>query len=159
MNVFSPGDTVKARILQRLDFKVNVDGTHQEFLSGQRPSLGSLSVRLMLVLDGTWLHVVATTKKSFQPDIETDEKISAAHLVDFELGFAGFAVTPGHRDRCPGVTADDRFEGNFYRQIEMGRNQWSATIDGSFPISFKRVRCVVEFNIKDQLQKPVREAV
>ena len=122
--------------------------------------LGLLSIRLKFALDrGALLHVVTTTEKFLQPDVQTDEKISAAHLVDFELGFAGFAVTPSHGDHCPGVTADDRFEWNFYRQIEMGRNQRPAPIDGGFPISFERVGCVVELNVEDQLQKPICKPV
>ena len=74
--------------------KIEFGGRHGS-LSGQIRSLEPLSIRLKLALDGgAWVHVMTTTQKFLQPDVQTDEKISAAHLVDFELGFAGSAVTP-----------------------------------------------------------------
>ena len=46
--------------------------------------------------------IVPAAEILFKPDIHADEKISAAHLLDLELGFPVLAVSPGDGDDGPG---------------------------------------------------------
>src|SRR4051812_851766 len=83
--------------------------------------------------------VVTSAEVLFQPDVRTDEEVSTAHLLDLQFRFAVFAVLPG--DRRDGITetADDRFQGDFYREVEVGRQEWPASVDYSSSVSFEGV--------------------
>jgi len=53
------------------------------------------------------LLVISLAEIFFQPQIEADEQVTAAHFLDFELGHASAAVTPGNRHHRPGISAND----------------------------------------------------
>ena len=54
--------------------------------------------------------VIAAAEVLFQPAIEGDEKVPAAHLLDFEFRFADAPVTPGDWNHRPGVSPHDRLQ-------------------------------------------------
>ena len=53
--------------------------------------------------------VIAAAKVFFEPDVKADEKVAAAHFLDFELGCAGAAIAPGDWNHSPGITAHNCF--------------------------------------------------
>ena len=53
--------------------------------------------------------IVAAAKVLLEPDVEANEKVAAAHFLDFELGSASAAITPSDGNYCPGVTPHDCF--------------------------------------------------
>src|SRR3954470_14020088 len=69
-----------------------------------------------------------------QPDVETDEEISAAHFLDFQFSRAAPPVPPGNRHRRPTVAAHDRLQRNLDREVEMGGDQRLAPVDYFLPI-------------------------
>ena len=52
--------------------------------------------------------IIPTAEILLEPYVEADEEVAAAHLFNLQLRRARAPVTPGNRDRCPRVTADDR---------------------------------------------------
>src|SRR6516162_7993663 len=89
------------------------------------------------------LYVVAPAEKLFQPDVQANKQIAAPHFLDFEFGLAGSSVAPGNWYGCPGVTANDRLKGNLHREIKMGSNQGTASIDHRFAVRFEGVGRIV----------------
>src|SRR5215470_11480625 len=57
--------------------------------------------------------VVAAAEILFQPHIQADKKVPAAHLFDRQLGSAGVAISPGNRHDGPTVAANNRLQGQF----------------------------------------------
>ena len=53
------------------------------------------------------LSVIPPGEVFFEPDIEADEDVAAAHFLDFELGGAGAAVAPGDGNRGVAEAARD----------------------------------------------------
>jgi hypothetical protein len=47
------------------------------------------------------LNVITTTEEFFQPDVQTDEEITAAHLLNAELWRTEVAITPGDGNNGP----------------------------------------------------------
>jgi len=67
------------------------------------------------------LFVVAAAEILFQPDIQADEEVTAAHLLDEELRRPRAAVSPGNRHNRPAISADYGLQWKFNGQIEMRR--------------------------------------
>src|SRR5437763_9283524 len=63
------------------------------------------------------LSVIASAEVFFEPNVQADKKISAAHLTNLEFGFSGTSVAPGDRDDGPGVASHNRFERQFHCEI------------------------------------------
>jgi len=105
------------------------------------------------------LCVVASAEELFQPDVQANKQIAAPHFLYFEFGFACSSVAPGNRNDRPGVTANDRFEGNFHREIEMGRNEGAAPVDHRFSVRFESVGRIVQTDVEKELQEFVSQAV
>jgi hypothetical protein len=83
--------------------------------------------------------VVTAAKVFFQPNIETDEKITTAHFLDSKLGRAAAAVTPGNGNHGPGIAADNGFKWNLNRKIKMRREKRATTFYHFPPIGFEGV--------------------
>ena len=64
--------------------------------------------------------IIAAGEVFFEPDIEADEEVAAAHFLDFEFGGAGAAVAPSDGDGGETEAADDGFEREFDRDVKMG---------------------------------------
>ena len=92
---------------------------------------------------GHGLCVVASAEELFQPDVKANKQIAAPHFLDFEFGYTCSSVTLGNRNDRPGVTANDRFERNLYREIEMGSNEWAAPVYHRFPARFESIGRIV----------------
>jgi hypothetical protein len=80
----------------------------------------------------------------FEPEVEADEQIAAAHLLNFELGYAGSAIAPGDGNDGPGVAADDGLQRDFDGEIEVRGEERLATFNDSAAIGLERVGGVVE---------------
>src|SRR6185312_9291664 len=88
--------------------------------------------------------IVATREQLLQPDIEHDEEIAAAHLLDLQLGNASRAVVPVDRHGGVGVAARDRLERQLDRDIEVRREERLYPLDHLTPIGLEGVGRVVE---------------
>src|ERR1700691_1462171 len=63
--------------------------------------------------------VVTAAQVLLKPEIETDEKVAAAHFLNLQLGFAGSAVAPCDRYRRPGIATNDGLQRKFDGEIEV----------------------------------------
>lgn len=62
---------------------------------------------------GVWFSrfrflVVSAAEILFEPEIEANEQIAAAHFLDFEFGNTSSAIAPSNRHRRPRISANDR---------------------------------------------------
>src|SRR5207249_8884654 len=105
------------------------------------------------------LAVVATAEVLLQPDVQADEEIAAAHLLELQLGPAGPPVAPGDRDHRPAEAPHDRLERQLHRQVEVGRDQRPAAVDDLLAIGLERVGRVVQPDGEQRLDEEVRHAV
>ena len=64
--------------------------------------------------------IIAPTEVFFEPDVRDDKEVAASHFSDFEFCDSGASISPGDGGGCPGVAADDRLEGKFNCEVEMG---------------------------------------
>ena len=55
--------------------------------------------------------VIAAAEILFQEDVHADEKVAAAHFLDFQFGFAAAAIAPGNGDDGPGIATHDGLQG------------------------------------------------
>lgn len=96
------------------------------FYRPHRMSAGSFArVHAMLnsffgVISRAFLSVIAPREIFFQPNIEADEEVARAHLVDFEFGDSGPAVAPGDGDGGEAVSPHDRLQWELDGDIKMG---------------------------------------
>ena len=77
------------------------------------------TTRYKLQAAGRLASVVAAAEGFLEPDVEDDEKIAAAHLLDLELGDARFSVGPGDWDDRVVVAASDRLEWHLDGEVEV----------------------------------------
>ena len=68
---------------------------------------------------GCRLLVVAAGEIFFEPHVEDDEEVAAAHFFDFEFGNAVAAVAPGDGYDSKVIAADDGFEGELDGDVEV----------------------------------------
>jgi hypothetical protein len=71
-----------------------VNDRHTEFCLGALTDFSGLESNL-------FLPVISPAKIFFQPDVEADEKITAAHLAHHQLRLADTTVTPGDGNDGP----------------------------------------------------------
>src|SRR5579863_22963 len=84
--------------------------------------IGSAVPNLKLGLAvGELVAIVAAREHALQPAIENDEQIARAHLLDPQFGNALLAVLPGVGQHRIAVAADDAFERQLDRQVEVVR--------------------------------------
>ena len=103
--------------------------------------------------------VVAPREIFFEPDVEADEEVAAAHFFDLELGGPVAAVAPGDRDDGKTVSAHDGFEGEFDRDVEVrGKDRPHAVNDG-LPVGLEGIGRVVEPVVEKDTHEGVRQAV
>src|ERR1700740_1816235 len=100
--------------------------------------------------------VIAAAKILFQPDIQTDEEIAAAHFFNGKFRISNASVSPGDRHDRPAIAAPYGLEWKLNSQVEMGRQQWKATFDPRGAIGFEGVGRIVQLNPKQQSDKKVR---
>jgi hypothetical protein len=65
-------------------------------------------------------EVITSAKILFQPNVEADKQVTAAHFFDFKLRFSTPAIAPGNWNNGPAVPADDGLERDFNCEIKMG---------------------------------------
>ena len=81
-------------------------------------SAGGALIEISIPVTGS-NPVIAPAEILFQPAIQRDEQIAAAHLSDLQLRFSVSPVAPRDGHRRPGVSADNRFQRQFDSQVEM----------------------------------------
>src|ERR1022692_3441914 len=92
--------------------------------------------------------VITAAEIFLQPDIKADEDIPAAHFLDPKFCDTMPAIAPGDWDHGPGIAAHDCFERYFDREIEVRRDQRTATVDHSFAVGFECVGRVVQPDVE-----------
>src|SRR4030095_4994410 len=105
------------------------------------------------------LLVVTSAEVLFQPDVETDEQVATAHLRESQTALAGTPVPPRDRDDGPREAAHDGLERQLDGQVEMGRDQGTAAVDGLPSVGLERVGDVVELDPEHHPQEEVRESI
>jgi hypothetical protein len=105
------------------------------------------------------LLVVAAREILFEPHVEDDEEVAAAHFFDFEFGQAGAAVSPGDGDDGEAVAADNGFQGEFDRDVEVRRQDRPDAVDDFFAVGFEGVGRVVESVAEEETHEGVGQAV
>jgi hypothetical protein len=76
----------------------------------------------MLRLRLVWLHVITTAEEFLEPDVQTNKKIAATHLLNLEFGFASSPVAPRDRNYCPRVSTHDGLERKLHCKVEVWSN-------------------------------------
>src|SRR4051812_11060236 len=87
--------------------------------------------------------VVAAAEVMLQEDVEDDEQITAAHLLQTQLGLAGGAVGPRDRDDGVGVAADHGLQWQLDGQVEVRRQQRPDVVDDLALVGLEGVGGVV----------------
>jgi len=108
---------------------------------------------------GSFFKVIPTREIFFQPHIEADEEIAAAHFLDLELGGAGAAVAPGDGDGGETEPTDDGFEREFDRDVEVRREDGADAVDDGAAVGFEGVGGVVEAVAKEEADEGICGAV
>src|SRR5476651_2218540 len=103
--------------------------------------------------------IIAATEVFLEPDVEHDEKVTAAHFLDLELGHARAPVSPADWNHDPVKAPHDGFQRQFDGQVEVGRDQRAASLDDLPSISLESVRRVVQANSKEYLDEKIGESV
>ena len=60
-----------------------------------------------------FLSIINASKVLLEPNIEADEQVPTAHLLDFEFRSSGSAISPCYGYDCPRVPAYNCFERQF----------------------------------------------
>ena len=106
------------------------------------------------------LHTIIPAREIFfQPDIEADEQIAAAHFFDLEFRLTGAAVAPGDGDDGEGKTSHNGFEGKLDRDVEVRRENGAYAIDHGFAVGLEGVSRVVEAMIEEDSHERIGQAV
>ncbi len=108
---------------------------------------------------GRGFSVIAPGEILFEPDVEHDEEVAAAHFFDFEFGQAGAAVAPGDGDDGEAVAADDGFEGEFDGDVEVRGEDRPDAADDFFAVGFEGVGRVVESVAEEEAHEGIGQAV
>jgi len=93
--------------------------------------------------------IVPAAEIFFQPEVENDKEVAAAHFPDLQFRDSVTAIAPSDGYNRKGVTADDSFEGEFHREVEVGREKRAEAIQAGFAVSLKGVSCVVQAVAKE----------
>ncbi len=103
--------------------------------------------------------IITTGKVFFKPDIKTDEEVAAPHLLDLELSLSGTTVPPSYRDHDPAETANNGFQRDLNRYIEVMSYEWPTAINYFPAVRLEGVGGVIEFDPEKQLEKLVGKPV
>lgn len=103
--------------------------------------------------------VVATAEIFFKPHIRDNEKIATSHLANLQFRDSGATISPRDGDDLPVVAADNRLEREFHGDIEVGRQNWHATLDDLTSISLERIGGVVQAVPEENAYEKIRRAV
>jgi hypothetical protein len=72
--------------------------------------------------------IVTSAEVFFEPKVENDKEVAASHLPNLQFGDTVAAIPPGDGDNRKGVAANDSFEGQFHREVEVGREKRAEAI-------------------------------
>ena len=72
--------------------------------------------------------IVPSAEKLLQPKVENDKEVAASHFPDLQFRNSVAAISPSNGDNRKGVAANDSFEGEFYREVEVGREKRAKSI-------------------------------
>ena len=68
--------------------------------------------------------VITSREGLFEPAVQDHEQVTGPHLLDPKLGDARLSVAPGIRQHRVTVPADDAFQRQLNRQVEMLGQDW-----------------------------------
>ena len=134
----------------------------REQRKGHRPIVGRRAV-LDWRCDGATfagtLVIVAAREVLFEPDVEADEKVAAAHLADLQLGDARAAVSPSDGNRGPGVSSDNRLQRKLDREVKVRGNQRATSVNYSAAVRLKGIGRVVQSVAEEELEEQIGHSV
>ena len=93
--------------------------------------------------------IVPAAEIFFQPEVEDDKEVATSHFSNLQFRDSVAAITPSNGDNRKGVAANDGFEGEFYREVEVGGEKRAEAIQAGFAVSLKGVSCVVQAVAKE----------
>src|SRR5262249_37595771 len=106
-----------------------------------------------------FLPVISTTEIFFEPAIQSDKEIPAAHFLDLQFRKSSTPVPPSDWCHRPGVPAHDCLQRKFNRQIEVRRQKRTTAFDDRSPICLECISCVVQAALKHYSEKQICSAV
>ena len=93
--------------------------------------------------------IVTSAEIFFEPEVENDKEVAAAHLPYLQFRDAVTAIAPGDGHNSKGVAANNSFERQFHREVKVGREKRAEAIQAGFTVSLKGVGCVVQAVAKE----------
>ncbi len=106
-----------------------------------------------------YFFVITSGKILFHPYIQADEKVAAAHFLDFELGYAMPAVTPGNGDGGESIAAHDGLKRQFHCDVEMRREDRPNSVDQFLPVGFEGISRVVQTMAKKEAHEEICKTI
>ena len=103
--------------------------------------------------------VIPLAEVLFEPDVEANEKIAAAHLFDSKLWSAGTPVAPRDGECGPTKAPHDCLERYLHRDVEMRRDERATAFDHFPAVSLEGVGSVVEFDAEKDFEEKIREPI
>ena len=103
--------------------------------------------------------IVAPRQVVFEEGVEQAEQVTAAHLLETELGFPERPVGPRDRHDRVAVPTDDGLQRHLHGEIKMGGDERLHALDYFSTIEFEGIGEIVEGDAEERLDEPVRQAV
>ena len=103
--------------------------------------------------------IVTSAEIFLEPEVENDKEVAASHFPDLQFRNSVAAVSPSDGNNRKGVTADDSFEGEFYREVEVGREKRPEAIQASFAVSFECIGCIIQSVAKEHADESIGQSV
>src|ERR1043166_8958329 len=125
----------------------------------QRDQATSVPKYIYSKTNGLLLPVIASAEIFFQPDVEADEQITAAHFLDLQFCLACASVLPSDGHRSPSEAAHNRFQWQLHRQVKVWRDERAAAFNHFAAISLEGVGCVLEGNAEQNFNEPIGQPV
>src|SRR4030095_5600085 len=92
------------------------------------------------------LAVVTAGEVFLEPNVETDEKITATHLAKLEFGLPRAPIAPRNWDDRPRIASNNRLQRQFDGEIKVWGDERTASINRGFAIGFEGVSRIVQFD-------------
>ena len=103
--------------------------------------------------------VVAVAQVVLEEDVQHDEEVAAAHLLEGELGGPCGPAPPSDRNDSVAVPPDHCLQRQLDSEVEVVREQGSGRLDHSPPVGLEGVGGVVVSVAKQEADAPVDDPV
>ena len=93
--------------------------------------------------------VISPAEIFLEPEVENDKEVATSHFPDLQFRNSVAAIPPGDGNDSKRVAANDGFEREFYREVEVGREKRPEAIQASFAVSFECIGCIIQAVAKE----------